>query len=260
MESGIDNLFRFFAFLLEIGNNMYTRKTFASHKGIKRGKGGEMIRSKLFLILTLHRSGSSATAGVLYHLGVHMGQHLLKENEWNPKGHFENEEFVAVNDRILHTIGGSWKKPPSPELIKQLKIPRRQVKTFLLQHAKPAWGIKDPRMLLTFDLWKGPMERVADITYIIVHRPIKESIASLVRRNDMTELEAQQILLPYLGNKQRIREQLVEEGADIIDVHFSDLLQHPDELVAAVNQRLGRAPKKRLDDVRLFLDHSLKHF
>lgn len=89
-----------------------------------------MIRSKLFLILTLHRSGSSATAGVLYHLGVHMGQHLLKENEWNPKGHFENEEFVAVNDRILHTIGGSWKKPPSPELIKQLKIPRRQVKTF----------------------------------------------------------------------------------------------------------------------------------
>ncbi|MFZ7805669.1 hypothetical protein [Bacillus thuringiensis] len=45
-----------------------------------------LSKSKLFLILALHRSGSSAVAGVLDLLGVDMGDNLLPATPANPKG------------------------------------------------------------------------------------------------------------------------------------------------------------------------------
>lgn len=70
-------------------------------------------KSKLFLVFALHHSGSSAVAGVLHHMGIHMGDRLLKSNSSNPKGHFENYEFVMMNEKIISSIGAKWDNPPS---------------------------------------------------------------------------------------------------------------------------------------------------
>lgn len=66
-----------------------------------------LSKSKLFLILSSHRSGSSATAGMLDVLGIHMGDSLLKPSSTNPKSYFENVDFVYLNDKILHTVGAA---------------------------------------------------------------------------------------------------------------------------------------------------------
>lgn len=223
-------------------------------------KGGYNIQSKLFLVLCLHRSGSSATAGVLHHLEIHMGQNLVKENKGNIKGHFENIEFILLNNKLLNELGGSWKSPPLPKEIRKIYIPHKRVSNFLFHHVRPVWGIKDPRMIITFDFWKKHLERVSDVTYIFVHRPFEESVLSLAHRDHITREKAQTILLPYLKNKDRIRKMLLEEQADIIDVHFHELLNDPQSFVSEVNKRLGNKPDYRLDSVIKFLDKSLKNF
>jgi hypothetical protein len=67
--------------------------------------------NKLFLVFSLHRSGSSAAAGVLHHMGIHMGESLWAPFSSNPKGHYENLEFIALNDKILEFVGAAWDAP-----------------------------------------------------------------------------------------------------------------------------------------------------
>lgn len=54
------------------------------------------------MILALHRSGSSAVAGVLDLLGVDMGDNLLPATPANPKVFFENIDVILLNGVAPH--------------------------------------------------------------------------------------------------------------------------------------------------------------
>jgi hypothetical protein len=189
-----------------------------------------------------------------------MGEQLLEENPGNPKGHYENIDFMEFNDRIFKIAGGSWKIPPSREKIKAVYLPPKKVKKFLLSHSTPIWGIKDPRMIITFDFWKSHLENVSDVTYVFVHRPFEESVKSLAHRDNLTEKDARMILKPYLKNKKHFRKMLATNQADIIDVHFHELLNNPKNFVSEINSKIGNKPNEGLESVKTFLDKSLKKY
>ncbi|KAB2388947.1 MULTISPECIES: sulfotransferase family protein [Bacillus cereus group] len=217
-------------------------------------------KSKLFLILSSHRSGSSATAGILDVLGVHMGDSLLKPSSTNPKGYFENVDFVYLNDKILNSIGAAWDNPPKREELRCSIELSSDIFSFLSKHIKPLWGLKDPRMILTFDIWKPYLNQLGDITYIFTWRPIQESVSSLVNRNKIDEQTAVNILTRYQENLIYYRNQLEQENKDIIDVHFDKLLENPEKIVKEINCRIGKKYYHNLDNVTNFLDKKLKHF
>jgi len=56
----------------------------------------------------MHRSGTSALAGVLKILGLESGGNLMKPLDSNPKGFFENEKIFEINDGILHSLHSRW--------------------------------------------------------------------------------------------------------------------------------------------------------
>lgn len=219
-----------------------------------------LSKSKLFLILSSHRSGSSATAGILDVLGIHMGDSLLKPSSTNPKGYFENVDFVYLNDKILHTVGAAWDNPPKREELRRSIDLSSDILSFLNKHIKPLWGLKDPRMVLTFDIWKPCLNQLEDITYIFTWRPIQESVASLVNRNKFEEQTAASILTRYHENLLYYRNLLEQENKDIIDVHFDKLLESPEKFVKEINYRIGNKHHNNLDEVKNFLDKKLKHF
>jgi hypothetical protein len=68
--------------------------------------------SETIVILGMHRSGTSTIARILASIGINMGERIMGANESNPFGHYENLDFVELNDEILINAGGSWKKPP----------------------------------------------------------------------------------------------------------------------------------------------------
>lgn len=57
----------------------------------------------MLVITGMHRSGTSMTAHLLYELGADFGDDnlLLRQDEWNEKGYFENREVLTVNDGLL---------------------------------------------------------------------------------------------------------------------------------------------------------------
>ena len=48
------------------------------------------------VILGMHRSGTSLTAGILHLLGVNMGDRLLPADKFNAQGYFENQIILDL--------------------------------------------------------------------------------------------------------------------------------------------------------------------
>jgi hypothetical protein len=218
------------------------------------------VKNKLFLVLCLHRSGSSATAGVMHLLGIHMGEKLLPATRNNPKGHYENSQFVNLNQEILRSIQSNWNQPPSREKVPKANIPAVKIHTFIKENMKPVWGLKDPRTLLTFEFWKPYFDEVADITYVFVHRPFDASVRSLAHRDKNGIGIAVQILTPYLKNLYHYRHTFGLPADKIIDIYYEDLLKNPEPFVRELNERIGNPANHQLKEVSAFLDERLQNF
>ncbi|PGB03770.1 sulfotransferase family protein [Bacillus toyonensis] len=226
-----------------------------------------LSKRKLFLVLALHRSGSSAVAGVLDLLGVNMGDNLLAATPANAKGYFENVNFVMTNEKILEVLNMTWMTPrlrrknfESEFQLVQSKLLLDECKNVFSKEIKLIWGLKDPRILLTFDVWKSYLEETSNITYIFVWRPLDESIKSLAYRDNIDLKLAKDILNIYYKNLIYYREELQKTNEDIVDIYFKDLLKEPEIFVQKINLRLNQDNNYNLNLIKEFLDIDLKHF
>lgn len=70
--------------------------------------GNDNSLPNLFVILGMHRSGTSLISAGVSHLGVDFGEHLMKGNQFNQKGYWEDKDIAAFNNRILNNLGLQW--------------------------------------------------------------------------------------------------------------------------------------------------------
>ncbi|MFZ7805670.1 hypothetical protein [Bacillus thuringiensis] len=125
---------------------------------------------------------------------------------------------------------------------------------------KSIWGLKDPRMLLTLDVWKSYLEEFSKVTYIFVNRPLEESVKSLSYRDNINLNQATKILNIYYKNLIYYRTELLGQKKDIIDINFKNLLEEPEIFVKKMNCRLNQDDDYNLDLIKIFLDIRLKNF
>src|SRR5579862_2834876 len=64
--------------------------------------------STAIVVLGMHRSGTSALAGMLHGLGVALGPRLMAATADNPRGYWEHIDVVAVHHQLLAALGGAW--------------------------------------------------------------------------------------------------------------------------------------------------------
>jgi len=87
-----------------------------------------------------------------------MGDRLIKPDELNPKGYYEDLYFVNLNKYLLALAGGDWLNiPPEWKILKlqNSERPMQLIKNLITKriHAKTPWGWKDPRTILTIRLF-----------------------------------------------------------------------------------------------------------
>lgn len=133
------------------------------------------------VVLGMHRGGTSVTAGILQALGVHMGERLLMKGRMND-AHYEDRDFLRLNETILRRLKGRWDNPPTIEAIESVRgryAPYIQnlIKT---KDKRKLWGWKDPRTCLTISLYAPYL---INPRYIQVKRSDEAVCASLVKRS-----------------------------------------------------------------------------
>lgn len=141
------------------------------------------------IVLGMHRSGTSALARVLNLMGAYFGPEGISSgaNKENPKGFWERRDVRSINDSVLHAVGCDWNRVSDFDL---RSLPADVIQAFDSQASKLVldldahrpWLIKEPRLCLTFPLWKKFLE--VPVCLHILRHPV-EVAASLLTRNQM---------------------------------------------------------------------------
>lgn len=146
------------------------------------------------IVLGMHRSGTSALAGVLAKMGADLPQDLMPADEFNPDGYFESQLAYRLNDALLGSAGSSWDdwhavntdwygSPRKGEYV--LRAQEMLEQEF---GTSSFFVLKDPRICRLVPFWNEVMaEAGIEPSFVCTHRNPVEVAASLARRNGLTE-------------------------------------------------------------------------
>ncbi|MBI1756281.1 MAG: sulfotransferase [Fimbriimonas ginsengisoli] len=141
------------------------------------------------IVLGMPRSGTSLLAKLLLDCGLDFGTlaEMARPHELdNPDGYWENVRVINLNKAILAVLGGSEVAPPnvSPGWSKDPKMRdlKRKARDLVADlSGPPYWGWKDPRTMLTLELWQAVLP---DARYAFIFRNPFEVALSFAKRND----------------------------------------------------------------------------
>ncbi len=126
----------------------------------------------LVIVLSMHRSGSSLSTGILQALGMSLGPfELLGANSGNPHGHFEAHPILELSRAVqMLAYGFPEDLPDSPETLarfletsgrwdESVEIPRELIdrgRSLIQTLIDSGWisGFKDPRTVLIWPFWQ----------------------------------------------------------------------------------------------------------
>jgi hypothetical protein len=123
-----------------------------------------------YIVIGMHRSGTSMLAGLLHSSGIFMG------NDWDE--HQESVFFQSINQELLKRNAANWAAPQVPSESNTVLLPTAGLlRHYLKAHVHPsqlikllrgnAWGWKDPRNTFTLNCW---LKLFPDAKVIHIHR------------------------------------------------------------------------------------------
>jgi hypothetical protein len=145
----------------------------------------EVAPRTLVIFLTMHRSGSSLTAGTLGKLGMSLGPfQLLGESPHNAHGHFEAVPFLELNREIQKRVYGFIDDLPEstehlrkfvdsdgavdwPEIPEECLSRGRALIEALIDSGEVS-GFKDPRTVLLWPFWQRVLSAFPEVRVVPV--------------------------------------------------------------------------------------------
>jgi hypothetical protein len=155
--------------------------------------------NQVFVVLGMHRSGTSVISRSLIVLGVQLGTNLMPPQADNPKGFWEDRDVVAINDELLVHFGSAWDNPYTPwqnMLFTTNPYHSRMVSivTDRLKKHGGVWGVKDPRMCRLLRFWMPVFKSCHCKVNILISLRNPNSIAESLQKRDHMSLDTSNIL------------------------------------------------------------------
>lgn len=221
-----------------------------------------MTRQTAILVTGMHRSGTSATAGALRLAGVSLGHNLLPPGDDNPKGYFESERAVAINERLLARLGSRWDDVRAlPEGWARSDAAREALRDIgLLLDSEfagaPLWALKDPRLCRLMPVWLEALQhRDINPTALFVVRHPAQVVASIQARNGWAPELGELLWLRYM-----LEAEASTRGIPRTAIAYDALLKDAGPAIKAATARIGiHLPKLSADPLKSFIDPADRH-
>ena len=220
----------------------------------------------VLMVLGMHRSGTSALAGVLARLGSDLPQTEMPATKSNERGFYESDAIYRLNNEILESVGIDWRDwQPFPDAWlqshKALEFHDR-ARTVLQEEFGTSgfFVMKDPRICRLFAFWK-PVLEAEEVTPAIIHthRNPLEVAASLTSRNKLPEGVGLLIWLRHV-----LDAEAATRGMPRQFTSFERLLESWQREIRRFEEKLNlvfpRQSLKSAEEVTEFLSNDLKHF
>lgn len=149
-----------------------------------------MTERTAYLVLGMHRSGTSATTQLLALAGAQLPANVMPGDEHNAKGYFEPWKIAMLNSERLRAAGSAWDdpfafpyRPLDPAQDAHWRERARAVFDSEFPDARYPL-LKDPRVTVLAPLWRQTLDDagVGARCVVPVRRPL-DVAGSLARRN-----------------------------------------------------------------------------
>lgn len=192
---------------------------------------------KLFCVVGMHRSGTSAVSGMLNILGASLGpsSDLMEPKSDNPTGFWESRSVSQLHDDLLGQLGGRWDNPKFHddgwEFDPSLEPFRNRIQQLIATHFAgtdiAVW--KDPRGSILLPIWRT-VTRVSGS--ILTLRDPFSVARSLSTRQNITPEKAAILWLRYVGAAHR-----ADPGRFVVD--YGQLIFKPREFAIQLADFVG---------------------
>lgn len=193
--------------------------------------------SPVLIIVGMHRSGTSLTASLLQSAGLDIGSDLVGPHESNPKGHFENVDFLELHRKFLRSQGiheDGWTLQQNIE-VEPLYV--REAKKLVAKNDPGfPWGWKEPRTTLFLEFW-GNLLPYAN--FLMVYRSPWDVMDSLYRRGTDISLQRQPDLAAkiWLYYNQRILNFYNQFPERCLLVNIDTIVNHCQQWLKGINEK-----------------------
>ncbi len=217
---------------------------------------------KCIFVVGMHRSGTSAVAGLLQRMGVYLGSDLMQADKFNEKGYFENKKVFEINERILDTLGITWHS--TYELQKDLlrfdKITRfySEIENLIREEfgGNKIFAIKDPRLGILLPLWQTVTEKLGiETACLFPIRHPSEVTQSFKRPHPLIKDYALLLWIDY-----NIRAEMYTRKIDRRFIAFETLINNPLLITNQIRHFIGITVQIPDHKIPSFVDDRLRHF
>jgi len=221
-------------------------------------------RANLIVVLGMHRSGTSALAGLVHAAGAAVSAHLLEDQpDINEKGFWEDRVIVALNNRVLaaqQLHWYNWQGPDKDRLLAAAQGDMGAEAQAYLRQQYPNHRLsvcKDPRFCRTLPFWKHCFARAGlSPLYLLCLRHPAEVAASLERRDGLSLDYGTLLWMTYTVDALGA---LV--GEPLLRFDYTEILESPTEVVKSVAELAGAGQEltTRPDEVEAAVNANMRH-
>lgn len=198
----------------------------------------------IYVVMGMHKSGTSLVAETLHHSDVAMvtPEDVEGTDGYDSGNKHERREVWYINDEILGSRGVESIDIRPPRKLRVSAALRRRMSQLIerLSVEHEDWGFKDPRLCFTYPAWAEvlPAHRL-----IGVYRPLYE--LAYRYKGDRSLRRALKVVRAWHDNNEHMMSHLKRSGHDWILLHYGRLMEGDAEL-----RRLGAFLGRTLVDRR----------
>lgn len=183
----------------------------------------------IFIVLGMHKSGTSLVSQTLHESGITMGEFDSKIS-YDQGNHYENNEILEVNNDLLnsHRMPSFKIKIPKSLCIndeikqKGIEIINNQSKIF------KNWGFKDPRTCFTYSFWKKIIKDQPKKVIVVFRNPLE--LIAHYKANTPNQINV--VIEAWLDNNSCILEHIRSSNkSEIFITEYSNFINDKNELL-----------------------------
>ena len=111
----------------------------------------------IYVILGMHKSGTTLLSSILHKSGIHMGEYF-DNGSYDSGNQYEREEMLMINFQLLRVQNDQTLKLKLAKKTRLSEYQEKAIQELVYSCEKKYhgqdWGMKDPRTALTYPLWK----------------------------------------------------------------------------------------------------------
>src|SRR5664279_2382426 len=218
-----------------------------------------------YLVLGMHRSGTSATTAIVSMLGVSLPRNLMSPHESNERGFFESTSIKSFNEELLLAAGTSWNdwRPFKSQWYEtEIAADFRGRAGELLDAEFPVATpivLKDPRICRIAPFWFSVFQQKQIRPYALIPFRSPLEVALSLRKLYGSSLNTG--LLMWL--RHNLDAEFFSRSYSRAFIHWPDLNENWKGTIAIAAERLGQPwphfSNSAIADVDAFLSNRLWH-